>query len=286
MKAAETLDFGRKSIYNAPEGLKMKKRMIFGALFLLAASLLLAQNLVDVSKKEQERREKLKGKSVTVVTNADLKAKAKTPAVAAGGAEAAKPETEDQGETPSEAGAAAAAAPAAETEAQPESTMERLEYSPGYATSVFPEWFLVENPDLALGPPDGRFAEISSSGVLDLDINVNNGPGDDFAIYARPPVKIIPDAEKDNLLETDQDRMWWGDFRYAVLALDSRGEWQEIGMGSGANPDRFDLGALESTRRIRIMFKAISNPYNEGAKPPRLAGQDLTFGVDAVGALH
>jgi hypothetical protein len=258
----------------------MKKRIIFGVLSFLTVSLLVSQSLVDVSKQEQQRREKLKGKSAKVVTNADLKT-AKGPAVAASAAEAAKAQPQGQAEPqPEEQGAAAA------PEARTEPAREEPEYSPGYATAVYPDFFLVENPELALGPPDGRYAEISGSGVLDLDIEVSNGQGDDLAIYARTPKKMLPEGERDNQLESYQDAMWLGDFRYAVLGLDSRGEWQEIGLGSGQNPDKFDLGTLESTRRIRIMFKVYSNPYNAGAKTLRLSNQDLTFGVDAVGALH
>jgi len=258
----------------------MKKRIIFGVLSFLTVSLLVSQSLVEVSKQEQERREKLKGKSAKVVTNADLKT-AKGPAVAAGAAEAAK--AQPQGPAEPETEGAAAAAPEAQTEPAPE---EGPEYNPGYATAVYPGFFLVENPELALGPPDGRFAEISETGVLDLDIEVNNGPGDDLAIYTRPPAKIIPAGEKDSQLASGQTSMWWGDFRYAVLGLDSQGEWQEIGLGEGNSPDKFDLGALESARRIRIMFKTYANPYNAGAKPLTLAGQEITFGVDSVGALH
>jgi len=258
----------------------MKKGMIFGVLSLLTASLLISQSLVDASRQEQERRAKLKGKNARVVTNADLKANAKTPAVVVGAPETAEAQPQAEVQPAAEAGAAAG------TEAQPEPQPEGAQPPLVYATSVYPDWFLVENPDLALGPPDDRYAEISETGVLDLDIEVNNGPGNDLAIYARPPAKAIPDEEKGNQLVGEQNAMWWGAFRYAVLGLDSRGEWQEIGLGSGENPDSFDLGALKSTTRIRIMFKAYANPYNNGAKPLSQGSQALTFGIDAVGALH
>ncbi len=258
----------------------MKKRIVFGVLSLLTASFLLSQSLVEASKKEQERREKLKGKSVRVVTNADLKAKTNTAAVTVSTAEEAKPGTQGQAETPPATGAAP------ETGAQQEQQQAQGEAPVRYATSVFPEWFLVEGPDRALGPPDGKYAEISETGVLDLDIEVNNGPGDDLAIYARPPAQVIPKDEEGNQLAGEQNSMWWGAFRYAVLGLDSQGEWQEIGLGSGQNPDKFDLGSLKSTKRIRIMFKVYANPYNDGAKPLSLAKNELTFGLDAVGALH
>ncbi len=257
----------------------MKKRLLFGVLSFLTVSLLVSQSLVEVSKQEQERREKLKGKSAKVVTNADLKT-ARNPAVAVGAAQAAATQPPGPAEPVTEG--AAAAAPDARTEP----AAEGPEYSVGYAASVYPDYFQVENPELALGPPDDRYAEISVSGVLDLDIDVNNGPGDDLAVYARPPANMLPEGESGNQLAAEQEAMWWGDFRYAVLGLDERGEWQNIGLGSGANPDRFDLGSLDSAKRIRIMFKVYANPYNEGAKPLRLTGRELTLGLDAVGALH
>ncbi len=259
----------------------MKKRLFFGVLFLLTASFLLSQSLAEASKKEQERREKIKEKDVKVVTNADLKAKGQTPAVVLGPPDAAKPQPQGQEEpTPGEG---AAAEPAARPEQQQQ---QDGEYVARYAGSVFPDFQLVENPEKAVGAPDDLRAEISGGGVLDLEIEVNNGPGDDLVIYAKPPAKTVEGGEKENQVESYLDGMWRGDFRYAVFGLDSRGEWQDIGLGSGQAPDRFDLGALKSTGRIRIAFKGSSLPYNEGAKPMRLAGQELTIGVDAVGALH
>jgi hypothetical protein len=258
----------------------MKKRIVFGLLSLLTASLLISQSLVEASKQEQERREKLKGKNVKVVTNAELKAATKTSAVSVAAPEEAKPGAPGQAEPKTEEGAAA------KEEAPPLQPPAEPEYSVRYAESVFPGWVLVENPDSALGPPDNRFAEISGGGVLDLEIEVNNGEGDDLAVYARPPEKLVGGGEGENQLESYMDARWRGDFRYAVLGKDSRGEWQEIGLGSGQNPDNFDLGALKSTKIIRIMFRGSSLPLNEGAKPQKLAGNEVTTGLDAIGALH
>ncbi|HUU37668.1 MAG TPA: hypothetical protein VMW46_05630, partial [Candidatus Desulfaltia sp.] len=70
----------------------MKKILRFAVLFLLPAALLLSQSLVEVSKKEQERREKLKGKNVKVITNADLKTVKRTPAVTTSAAPPAEAE--------------------------------------------------------------------------------------------------------------------------------------------------------------------------------------------------
>jgi hypothetical protein len=49
------------------------KKIIIGiSLPLFLASVLSSQSLVDLAKKEKERREKLKGQKKTVITNADL----------------------------------------------------------------------------------------------------------------------------------------------------------------------------------------------------------------------
>lgn len=48
---------------------------------LFSASLVLSQSLVEIAKKERERRARLKGKKVTVVTNADLRRVKKKTAV-------------------------------------------------------------------------------------------------------------------------------------------------------------------------------------------------------------
>jgi hypothetical protein len=58
-----------------------KKILRILLMLLLSSSLLLSQSLVEVAKKEKERRAKLKGKSGKVVTNADLKKVKKKPDV-------------------------------------------------------------------------------------------------------------------------------------------------------------------------------------------------------------
>ncbi|MDH4272754.1 MAG: hypothetical protein OEW18_12355, partial [Candidatus Aminicenantes bacterium] len=134
----------------------MKKALRFIILFLLPAALLLSQSLVDVSKKEQERREKLKGKNVKVITNADLKAVKRTPAVTTPAAPPTEAATSEQEYADARA--------------------EERAYDAGggspFATEVLPDTIMVENPELALGSPDGQYAEISIFGILDLEMNV------------------------------------------------------------------------------------------------------------------
>ncbi len=61
---------------------EMGKRIASAVFILLVcSSLLLSQSLVEVAKKEKERRAKLKGKSGKVVTNDDLKKMKKRPEV-------------------------------------------------------------------------------------------------------------------------------------------------------------------------------------------------------------
>lgn len=59
----------------------MKKIITVIFSFLLFASFLFSQSLVELAEKEKERRLKLKGKKAIVVTNADLKKLRRGPAV-------------------------------------------------------------------------------------------------------------------------------------------------------------------------------------------------------------
>lgn len=58
-----------------------KKILSVVLMLLMCSSLLLSQSLVEVAKKEKERRAKLKGKSGKVITNDDLKKFKKQPKV-------------------------------------------------------------------------------------------------------------------------------------------------------------------------------------------------------------
>jgi hypothetical protein len=91
-----------------------KKYLIFGFLFVLAASWLSAQSLADLSKKEKARRAGTKDKPAAVITNADLAKLKKRPSV-----EVADPE-----KAATEAAAAQAAAGEASPAATPEGTAE------------------------------------------------------------------------------------------------------------------------------------------------------------------
>jgi len=58
-----------------------KKILCIVFMFLVCSSLLLSQSLVEVAKKEKERRAQIKGKSGKVVTNDDLKKVKKQPKI-------------------------------------------------------------------------------------------------------------------------------------------------------------------------------------------------------------
>ena len=61
--------------------MSLKRVIAVFSLPLFLSSFLLSQSLVELAKKEKERREKLKGKKTIVVTNYDLKKVKKKPAV-------------------------------------------------------------------------------------------------------------------------------------------------------------------------------------------------------------
>lgn len=65
-------DKGGSPTYNSYREMGMKKPLILVILSLFLATVLSAQSLAELSKKEKERREALKGKRSLVITNADL----------------------------------------------------------------------------------------------------------------------------------------------------------------------------------------------------------------------
>jgi len=250
---------------------------------MLSAGLLLSQSLVEVSKAEQERREKLKGKNVKVITNADLQSVRKTPAVTMTSVEAGKDQT----------GAGEPAVTSEEQEAPPIGEKELrvrsdVETEISFARQVLPESILVQNPEYALNFHDGRYAEISILGLLDLDFSARNGTGDDIAIYARNAggqegTTADPD---EGVLAGALEGSWPGGFWYGVLVMDESGDWEAIGQGTGvSSPEKFDLGRFQSIRKIRIMFRPHNTPVIP-VKFNRIYANEKTIGIDAVEALH
>jgi hypothetical protein len=259
----------------------MKKSFYFMFVSWLCVGLISAQSLVEISKKEKERRDQLKGKNVRVITNDDLKQMVKKPAVATAvsalpqeqNVEPGTPETAQESEV-------YVSAPSREATAA-----ERGEYSAAFATGVLPDTTLVENPESALFMPDGNCAEIAVGGTLELDLNAANGTGDDIAIYAR--WRGAREGQPENKEEGVPLSAWPGGMSsYGVLVMGETGEWQAIGRGSGAiSPETFDLGSLPSIKKVRIIFKPDNNPgsfLNTDMGGPN----EYIMGIDAVLALH
>jgi len=78
----------------------MKKIIIVALLPLLFVTLLSSQSLVELAKKEKERRAKLKGKKGIVITNSDLKKSKRQPAVSIPLTESAEKESPGATRTP------------------------------------------------------------------------------------------------------------------------------------------------------------------------------------------
>ena len=166
-----------------------------------------AQSLAELSKKEKERRARLKGRATAVVTNEDLKFLTKREAVTvhpAGGPplEEVLPPTE---EAPVEEAGGEAPPAAPDFSGQP------------FAKTILTSTSLVADAGAALGGPDGAGALIAYGGYLDLAIDVKNGEGPDLAVYAqRPEEGILPET-----------------MLFFVFVPDGEGEWSNIGTGTG-----------------------------------------------------
>jgi hypothetical protein len=265
----------------------MKKALSLVLGFMLCSAVLLSQDLVEASKKEKERREQFKGKNVRVVTNADLRRTPKEQAVAT--APASPSEGAFAQPNPSPSGQESEALPSQETQTQEPRYQENQ--PPGAAVAVLPDTLLVENPELALYRPDGKYAEISIMGYLDLEFSANNGPGADIAIYARRaggPDQTrageeeggLPVGLEGNLLpETPPS--------YGVLVMGDQGDWEAIGRGAGIkSPETFDLGNIRSIKKIRIIFKYETNPDLAIKRYKFAESPEFIMGIDAVEALH
>ena len=229
--------------------------LVFG----LVVGVATAQSLVELSKKEKERRAKLKGRATEVVTNEDLKYLTKREAVSvrpAGG-----PPLEEVLPPPE-------TAPAEETgeESQPAAPADS---GLPFAKTILTSTALVADAGAALGGPDGSGALIAYGGYLDLAIDVKNGDGPDIAVYAqRPEEGILPET-----------------MLFFVFVPDEDGEWSNIGTGTGTGGrEDFDLGEFKSAGRVRILFWEIA--LYDGVKPQRAYPGEYAMGVDAVEALH
>lgn len=281
-----------------------KWTFIIMAIF-FASSLVISQDLVEASKKEKERRAKLKKRSPIVVTNADLGKREREATI-----RVTPPEDQTQNvqeATPQKTQRTIPSTPPSPQKRVPSQQIDNVDqmdlsvdkvdqldqleargFRSDYATQVLSSNELVRNPELALDEPDGKVAEIQILGFIDLELSAKNGPGDDIAIYAlhAGAQMVAPGGEEEGgipeiVADYYEEGLWYG-----VLGMDKQGDWVAIGKGSGTiSPEKFDLGDLSSTKKIRIMFKPSSNP-DLPVKFNRTQANESTFGIDAVKSLH
>lgn len=273
----------------------MKKITAMTIVFFLGGTIALSQDLVTVAKKEKQRRAQLVKKNTVVVTNVDLDTINREPIISI-----TLPEEQAQSiqKTPP-------SKPAVPIKRQPAQQIENIDqidlkvdqldqleargFRSDYAIQVRNSNAFVRNPELALDKPDGRFAELSIYGVVDIEINAVNGPGDDIVIYAKQAgaKELMAGGEEEGgLSELAAFFQYWEGLWYGVLGREKQGDWVAIGKGTGTKgQERFDLGSLSSVNRIRIMFK----PHSNGDRPVqfvRSLPNESFFGIDAVESLH
>ena len=264
---------------------KIKKLACVVLVIFCSASLLSAQNLAEVAKKEKERREILraKGKKSILVTNIDLKKRKRLPMISA------KP-VGSTSERSTQSTPASSSGPSQKpTPQQKEQSWDRSSGSSqnrNFATKVLFASDLVKNPEFALKKSDGKFAKLSLYGVLELEVNLKNGPGDDIAIHSSflGSKEEMPGGEEEGGIPETLGIGLHGGLWYGVLAMNRNGEWEAIGRGQSAL-EKFDLGGLSSTKKIRIIFKPFKNP-DLPVKRMRRHSRELTCGIDAIEVLH
>jgi hypothetical protein len=252
----------------------MKKTWIFSLLFILCASLLSAQSLYELAQKEKRRRAQNKGKTVKVVTNADLRGRDRAPAVSVRSPQSPTRQTDvsqrpDSASVPPDSKGSSPRVTLARSPAVRQDTQEALGAGALYASRVLSETQNVTNPELALGRPDGQFAQVNIYGFLDLELPLTNGPGDDVVVYARRQDEGLP-----NMLQN-----------YIVYVRTERGEWEALGSGAGlSGSERFDLGEIRNASAVRIVFSDPRRPSQAGEY--RIEGTESRMGIDAVESMR
>ncbi len=238
------------------------------SIFLFCGTFLSSQSLVEAAKKEKERRESLKGTSSIIVTNKDLKRVSREEAAVS--VQPQIPPQKSLDTTPAQRPPVQKTPPAKQAEILDQTDqIDTKGFAPNHATQILESTQFVDNAQLALNKPDGRYAEVNDFGFLDLEIEVRNRQGADIAVYAR------------RLQEGYQSMT----MNYGVF-VEHRGEWEFLGYGSGtSSPDTFDLGDIPSGNKIRIIFKDFTQDMWP-AKPYKLHAADYSMGIDAVESLH
>lgn len=284
----------------------MKKFIFLTVIFFLGSSFLVSQNLVEAAKKEKERRAQLKKKSAVIVTNANLYKTDKEATI-----RITPPEDEDQENqraTPQKVQRTTPSKPTMPSKRQPSQQIENIDqmdlsvdkleqvdqleargFSSDYAIQVLNSNEFVRNPAFALDKPDGKYAELPIYGFIELEISAKNRPGDDIAVYAQQigsQEGISGGEEEGGIPELAVGYQYWEGFWYGILGMEETGDWVAIGRGTGNNsPEKFDLGELQSLKKVRIIFKPHGNA-DLGFKVETWQTGEFFFKIDAVQSLH
>ncbi|MDH4218637.1 MAG: hypothetical protein OEY18_02225 [Candidatus Aminicenantes bacterium] len=266
----------------------LKKTIVVSLAIFLSSSLLLSQSLVELVKKEKERRERLTGKSSIIVTNDDLKRVRRDEAIGSAFLETQPQQSLDL--PPARKIPAQKITPAQRAENLDQADqIDTSGYTQNFANQVLDSTQFVQNPEFALDKPDGQFAEIPILGILDLEINAKNGPGADIIIYGRQAgaKEMMPGGAEEGGIPFEAFAYgYWQGYWYGVLGMEERGDWMAIGQGTGTNSqEKFDIGSLRSLKKIRIIFKPHNNA-DLGVRFYRGQPGESLFGIDAIEALH
>ncbi|MFW6123632.1 MAG: hypothetical protein ACOC5G_00250 [Acidobacteriota bacterium] len=233
---------------------------------LLLTALAYPQSLVELAKKEKERRAKLSGNPSIILTNADLKKIKKSTALTTSSPSSLR--QTDSSESPSTSQKLGPRAITSRNEDQID--QREFDYrSKRYGTKVLDSTERVQNPSLSLHKPDGSFAKLEYFGFLDLELEAKNKDGPDIAVYARrQQTGILPFT-----------------LNYALFAMDSDGEWKHLGTGSGIqSPEVFELGEVSTTQKIRLLFRDYTDTNIIKRIKPH--SEEYHMEIDAVEYLH
>lgn len=243
----------------------IKRVFLSASILLLCVTLVSSQSLVELAKRERERRAKLKHRSAKVITNADLKNRKTSPALTV---RTDSPSPKRQAASPPRSSSSSPRVIVA-SDTQQLDQQEARGGSLKYATSVLPTTWYVDNPELALKKPDNQYAQVKFLGFIDLEFQATNNKGDDIAIYAKRQAQGVP-------------HMY---MNYVVYVKHDRGDWVGIGMGTGLNaPETFDLGDIQNINAIRVVVREITRRYNEGRI--KSYPQEYSMAIDAIEAIN
>jgi hypothetical protein len=239
-----------------------KKAFTLISVFLFFTSgFLSSQDLAKLSKAERERRARLDTKSSRVVTNQDLLRLKARPVV-------------DIPAQPSEQEAATLESQVEEQipDYQKTPQTDEQETLEKFGTGILPTSKFVQNPEEAIGVPDGKFAEIGYWGWLDVEMEVFNGEGNDIAVYASRSFEGIQDSR----------------MMHYLVFVQRDSAWVCIGIGGGlTGPEKFDLGDIPQVDKIRIMYR---NRHELNQIQPNLGQTNrissYSMRIDSVEALH